>query len=45
VVGNWNSQQAHVPISLAVCERKKVAPQGWLWNAVLASTGQPREMK
>ena len=41
IVGYWNNLFTHVPISLAVSERKKIDPQGWLWNAVKASTGQP----
>lgn len=45
VVSFWNHQFAHVPISLAVSQRKKIDPQGMLWGSVLASTGQPREMR
>jgi 6-phosphofructokinase 1 len=44
VVNFWNSQFTHVPISLAVSERKKIDPEGPLWSVVLASTGQPRDM-
>jgi 6-phosphofructokinase 1 len=44
VVGFWNHQFVHVPISLAICERKKIDPDGWLWNSVIASTGQPQKM-
>lgn len=44
VVGNWNHQGTHVPISLAVSQRKKLDPEGWLWNSVLAITGQPRNL-
>lgn len=44
VVGFWNHQLTHVPIPLAVSARKKIDPRGLLWNSVLASTGQPREM-
>jgi 6-phosphofructokinase 1 len=44
VVSFWNHQFTHVPISLAVSERKKIDPQGLLWSVVIASTGQPREM-
>jgi hypothetical protein len=44
VVAFWNSQLTHVPISLAVSERKKIDPEGPLWSVVLASTGQPRDM-
>jgi 6-phosphofructokinase 1 len=44
VVGIWNHQFTHVPISLATSARKKLDPEGWVWSSVLASTGQPREM-
>jgi len=44
VVGFWNHQFTHVPISLAVSSRKKIEPDGALWNSVLASTGQPRDL-
>ena len=45
VVGFWNHQFAHVPISLAVSQRKKIDVEETLWNSVLASTGQPRNMQ
>ena len=41
VVSFWNHHFTHVPISLAVSERKKIDPEGELWTSVLASTGQP----
>ncbi len=44
IVGFWNNLFTHLPISLAVSERKKIDPQGWLWNSVLASTGQSPNM-
>jgi 6-phosphofructokinase 1 len=44
VVSFWNYRFTHVPISLAVSERKKIDPEGPLWSSVLASTGQPRDM-
>jgi len=44
VVGFWNHQFTHVPIELAVSERKKIDPKGALWSSVLASTGQPANM-
>ena len=44
VVGFWNHQFTHVPISLAVSRRKSIDPHGLLWNSVLASTGQPRDL-
>jgi 6-phosphofructokinase 1 len=45
VVGLWNHQITHVPIHLATSRRKKIDPEGWLWRSVLASTGQPAEMR
>jgi len=41
----WNHQFTHVPIALAVSERKKIDPQGALWSSVIASTGQPPDMR
>ncbi|NLB63218.1 MAG: ATP-dependent 6-phosphofructokinase [Fibrobacter sp.] len=40
VVGSWSGQFTHVPIELAVCERKKLDTTGPLWNAVLSATRQ-----
>jgi 6-phosphofructokinase 1 len=45
VIGFWNHQFTHVPIALAVSERKRIDPAGTLWSSVLASTGQPGEMR
>jgi 6-phosphofructokinase 1 len=45
VVGVWSNEFTHVPISMAVSKRKKVDPEGWVWNSVLTATGQPREMR
>jgi 6-phosphofructokinase 1 len=45
MVGLWNHQIIHVPIQLATSRRKKIDPKGWLWSSVLASTGQPPEMR
>jgi 6-phosphofructokinase 1 len=44
VIGYWNQTFTHVPIPLAVSERKHVDPDGDTWQAVLASTGQPHSM-
>jgi 6-phosphofructokinase 1 len=45
VVSFWNHRFTHVPISLAVARRKTIDPDGPLWSSVLASTGQPRDMR
>jgi 6-phosphofructokinase 1 len=44
VVGYWKDQFTHVPIPLAVSERKHIDPEAWLWRNVLSCTGQPRRM-
>ena len=45
VVGFWRGEFTHLPIAMAVSERKQIDPKGALWSSVLAATGQPREMK
>ena len=45
VVGFWNHHITHVPIPLAVSQRKKIDPEGSLWSSVLASTGQPKHLR
>jgi 6-phosphofructokinase 1 len=44
VIGYWKHEFTHVPIALAVSERKRIDPNGRLWSQVLAATGQPRTM-
>jgi 6-phosphofructokinase 1 len=44
VVGDWRAEYTHVPIAAAVSRRKLIDPDDWRWNAVLAATGQPRQM-
>jgi 6-phosphofructokinase 1 len=44
IVGFWNHQFTHVPIPLAVAQRKKIDPESALWSSVLAATGQPPAM-
>ena len=41
MIGWWNQSIIHVPISTAVGEKKRMPLDGDLWNAVLATTGQP----
>jgi 6-phosphofructokinase 1 len=45
VVGFWFNDFTHVPIPMATSTRKKVDPDGWVWNSVITTTGQPREMR
>jgi 6-phosphofructokinase 1 len=44
VVGFWANEFTHVPIPMAVSQRKKVDPAGWVWNSVITVTGQPKDM-
>jgi len=44
-VSFWKNEFTHVPISLAVSQRKKIDPDGFLWNSVVASTGQPTDLR
>ncbi len=41
IVGFWRGEFTHVPIPIAVRQRKKINPQGRLWASVVACTGQP----
>ncbi len=45
VVSFWRNEFAHLPIPMAISERKKIDPDGLLWNSVIASTGQPRDLR
>ncbi len=40
VIGYWNQYFVHIPVPLAVLKRKKVDPNGHLWQTVLDTTGQ-----
>ncbi|MFC1580187.1 ATP-dependent 6-phosphofructokinase [Thermodesulfobacteriota bacterium] len=44
VVGFWKNEFTHLPISMAVSDRKHIDPRARLWSTVLESTGQPRDM-
>lgn len=43
VIGSWRRRLTHVPIPLAISSRKKVDTSGYLWQTVLAVTGQDTE--
>jgi 6-phosphofructokinase 1 len=45
VVGFWANEFTHVPIPMATSKRKKVDPEGWVWNSVITVTGQPKDMR
>jgi 6-phosphofructokinase 1 len=44
VIGTWRRRLTHVPIPTAVSSRKKVHPDGYLWQTVLSVTGQPNDL-
>jgi 6-phosphofructokinase 1 len=44
VIGLWHGVYVHVPIPLAIRERKRIRPEGSLWSHVLEVTGQPMAM-
>jgi 6-phosphofructokinase 1 len=41
MIGYWGNAIVHVPISLTVAEKKQMSLESDIWNAVLATTGQP----
>jgi 6-phosphofructokinase 1 len=41
MIGSWNQAVIWVPIATAVAEHKRMSLDKDLWNAVLATTGQP----
>ncbi len=41
VIGSWDNRFVHVPIEMAVHQRKKIDPTGAFWNSVKFATGQP----
>lgn len=42
VIGLWNGAFTHIPIPLAIAEKKRLDPEGLLWTSVLEATNQPR---
>jgi 6-phosphofructokinase 1 len=42
VVGYWNQYFVHIPTPLTTLKKKKVDPDGHLWQTVLETTGQGR---
>jgi 6-phosphofructokinase 1 len=45
LIGLWHGRYIHVPIPLAVRERKTINPESYLWRDVIAATGQPVSMR
>jgi len=44
VMGLWYNTFIHVPIPLALSEKKRLRQEGEVWCSVLAATGQPARM-
>jgi 6-phosphofructokinase 1 len=42
LIGRWHGHYVHVPMALAIRERRHVNCEGDLWMSVIESTGQPR---
>jgi 6-phosphofructokinase 1 len=42
IIGMWNGHFFHVPIAMAIGSKRNVDPEGYLWESVIATTGQPR---
>ena len=40
IIGHWNNFFVHVPIPMTAGKRKRVNPNGKLWQTVLEATGQ-----
>ena len=45
LVARWHGHFVHLPIPIATTARKRVDPQGDLWQSVLESTGQPARFR
>lgn len=42
MIGRWHRAFTHVPLPLAMSDKKRIDPDGDLWLAVMETTGQPR---
>jgi 6-phosphofructokinase 1 len=45
LIGLWHGSYTHVPLQLAVSERKYIDPESDLWRSVIGATGQPISLK
>jgi 6-phosphofructokinase 1 len=45
LIVRWHGRYVHIPIDLVTQGRRKVDPQGELWQSVLENTGQPRRFE
>lgn len=44
VIGRWNNMYTHVPIALAISERKHLNPNSIFWRNLMSATRQPVEI-
>jgi 6-phosphofructokinase 1 len=44
LIGRWHGRFVHVPMALAIRERRHVDIEGDLWMSVIEATGQPRAL-
>ena len=42
LIGRWHGHFVHVPMALAIRQRRQVDTEGDLWMSVIEATGQPR---
>ncbi len=40
LIGHWNNQFVHIPMSASAGKRKQIDPKGIMWRSVLGATGQ-----
>lgn len=45
LIGRWHGRFVHVPMALAIRERRHVDIEGDLWMSVIEATGQPRTLE
>ncbi|HJO04494.1 MAG TPA: ATP-dependent 6-phosphofructokinase [Acidobacteriota bacterium] len=45
LVGTWGGRYTHVPLPLAISERRQLDVEGAVWQRVLEATGQPGVMR
>jgi 6-phosphofructokinase 1 len=45
MIGYWNQRYTHVPIEMAISDRRHLDPDGDEWQRVLQTTGQPVSMR
>jgi 6-phosphofructokinase 1 len=45
LIGRWHGHYVHIPIDMVTQGRRKVDPNGELWQSILESTGQPAKFE